>query len=146
MAYSAKRYRTVMGSIFALAVAGFAAIFWLARNHADPISVGMFRVALAVIIIGLAMLAVSYRDEVQRQTGQKRWFFGSMIGIAAMTPAVVSLQTHKVWLDTAVQFFFHHPATGPLYFSLGVMTPVMFQAASVLVLRLLDKLAQGPQS
>jgi hypothetical protein len=146
MAYSAKKYRTVMGSMFALAAVGFAVIFWLARNHTDPISVGMFRVALALVVIGLAVLATSYRDELQRQAAQKRWFLGSMIGIAAMIPVVVSLQTHKIWLDAAVQLFFHHPAIGPLYFSLGVMTPVMFQAASVLVLRLLDKLSQGSRS
>jgi hypothetical protein len=129
-----------------LAAAGFALIIWLARHHVDPVSIGLLRVVLAVAIVGLAMWARSYRDEVQRQLGQKRWFWGSMIGLVAMAPAVVSLQTHKAWLDAAVQFFFRHPAIGPLYFSLGVVTPVMFQAASVLVLRLLDKLSRGSQS
>jgi hypothetical protein len=146
MAYSAKKYRTLVGSMLALAVAGMTLVFWLAHNHANPVSVGMFRVALAVIVIGLALWACTYRDEVQRQTGQKRWFLGSMIGIAAMTPAVVALQTHPLWLDAVVQLIFHHTHIPRLYFSLGVALPVMFQVASVLILRLVDKLSRGSLS
>jgi hypothetical protein len=146
MAYSAKKYRTLASSVLALAVAGFALLIWLTRNHTDPVSVGLFRVVLAWIVIGFAMRSLSYRDEVQRQTGQKRWFWGSLIGFAAMLPLVVSLQTHKAWLDAAAQFIFHQPSTPSFYFTLGVMIPVIFQAVSVLVLKLLDKLSRGPQS
>jgi hypothetical protein len=146
MAYSAKKLRTVRGSVLALGMAGFALVIWLTRNHIDPVSVGLFRVALALIVFGPGMRAVFYSDEVQRQTGQKRWFRGSMIGIAAMAPVVVFLQTHIPWLDAAVQFIFQHSATPPFYFSVGVAIPVVFQAVSALVLKLLDKLSQGPQS
>ena len=123
-----------------------ALVLWLTRNHTDPVSVGLFRGALALIVVGLAMRSYSYMDEVQRQTAQKRWFWGSLIGIAAMLPVVVFLQTHRPWLDAAVQFIFRHPAMPPLYFSLGVVLPVMFQVVSVLVLKLLDKLSRGSQS
>jgi hypothetical protein len=146
MAYSAKKYWTLAGCALALAVAGIALVFWLNRNHADPVSVGILRVAIALVLCGICLRSISYRDEVQRQIGQKRWSWGSMIGIGAMTPVVVSLQTHKLWLDAAVRFIFHHPAMPSLYFSLGVLIPVMFQAASMLVLKLLDKLSRGPQS
>ena len=146
MAYSAKKYWTLAGSALALAVAGMALVFWLSRNHADPVFVGLFRIALALIVVGIGMRAFSYTDEVQRQTGQKRWFWGSLIGIAAMLPVVVLLQTHKLWLDAAVQFIFRHPATPLLFFNLGVLIPVMFQCVAVLVLNLLDKLSRGPQS
>src|SRR5579862_3639921 len=146
MAYSAKKRRVMTGSALALGLTGMALVIWLTRNHTDPISVGLFRVALALIVIGLATRSYSYMDEVQRQTAQKRWFWGSVIGFAAMLPVVVSLQTHKLWLDAAVQFIFRHPAMAPFYFSLGVMVPVMFQAVSVLILRLLDKLSRGSRS
>jgi hypothetical protein len=146
MAYSAKKRWMMTGSALALALAGMALVFWLTRNHTDAVSVGLFRAALALIVVGLGTRAFSYMDEVQRQKAQKRWFWGSMIGFAAMLPVVVSLQTHKLWLDASVQFIFHHPAMPPLYFSLGVVIPVMSQAVSVLVLRLLDKLSRGPQS
>ena len=146
MAYSAKKYWTLGASTLAVGLAGMALVFWLNRNHIDPVTVGMVRVALAFIIIGLAMRAVGYRDEVQRQASQKRWFQGSMIGLAAMVPMVVALQTHKLWLDAVVQFLFRHPGTPPLYLSLGVAIPVVFQSASVLLLRLFDKLSQGSQS
>ena len=97
-----------------------ALVFWLARNHTDPVSVGMLRVALAVIVIGIVMRAVSYRDEVQRQTSQKRWFWGSMIGLVAMTPAVVSLQTHKALAGCGGAVLFSSSRHWcQLYFSLG---------------------------
>src|SRR3984885_4850496 len=130
MAYSAKKYRTLASGVLALAVAGFALLIWLTRNHTDPASVAMLRGTLALIVVGLGMRAYSYTDEVQRQTGQKRWFWGSMIGFAAMLPVVVVLQTEKAWLDAAVQFIFRHPAMPRLYFTLGVMIPVMFQVVS----------------
>jgi len=146
MAYSAKKRWTMTGGALALAVAGMALVIWLTRNHAGPVSVAMLRGTLGLIVFGIGMRAFSYTDEVQRQIGQKRWFWGSMIGIAAMLPLVVSLQTHKAWLDAAAQFIFHQPSTPSFYFTLGVMIPVIFQAVSVLVLKLLDKLSRGPQS
>jgi hypothetical protein len=146
MAYSAKKYWTLGGSALALWGAAFALLIWLHHNHTDPVSVGLFRVAVAWIVVGLAMRALSYRDEVQRQSEQKRWFQGSMIGIAAMAPLVVTLQTHTAWLDAAVQFILRHPATPTHSFNLGILIPVIFQVVSVLVLKLLDKLSKGPQS
>ena len=147
MAYSAKKRWMMTGSALALALTGMALVIWLTRNHTDPVSVGLFRAVLALIVVGLGMRAYSYMDEVQRQTVQKCWFWGSLIGIAAMLPVVVFLQTHRPWLDAAVQFMpFLHPATPSGYFSLGVMIPVMFQAVSVLVLNLLDKLSPGSRS
>ncbi|HMH66145.1 MAG TPA: hypothetical protein VK515_11185 [Rhizomicrobium sp.] len=146
MAYSAKKLRTMTGGAIALGVAGMALVFWLASNHADPVFVAPLRVALGLTVVGLGLRAVSYADEVQRQRGQKLWFWGSLIGIAAIMPAVVFLQTHKPWLDTAVQFIFHHPAMPRDYFSFGVMLPVMSQCAVVLVARLMDKLSPGSRS
>jgi hypothetical protein len=145
MAYSAKKYWTLGGAALALGVTGITLVLWLTRNHTDPVSVGLFRGAIGLAVIGLAMRATSYSDEVQRQARHKRWFWGSLIGFAAMLPVVISLQTHKAWLDAAVQFFFHHPGIPPLYFTLGVMVPVMFQAVSIVVLALLNKLSRGPQ-
>lgn len=130
----------------ALGVAGMAVVIWLTRNHTDPVSVGLFRGAIGLTVAGAGMRSYSYLDEVQRQTAQKRWFWGSLIGIAAMLPAVVFLQTHGPWLDASVQFIFRHSAMPRLYFSLGIMLPVMFQLVSVLVLKLLDKLSRGSQS
>ena len=135
MTYSAKKRWTMTGSALALGLTGMALVIWLTRNHTDPISVGLFRVALALIVIGLATRAFFYMDEVQCQAAQKRWLWGSLIGFAAMLPVVVSLQTHRHWLDAAVQFIFHHPATPPFYFSLGVAIPVVFQGVSALVLK-----------
>jgi len=146
MAYSAKKRWATLGSALAVAFAGLAVVMWLTRNHTDPVSVGLFRVALGLIVVGLGMRSYSYLDEVQRQATQKRWLWGSLIGFAAMAPVVVSLQTHELWLDAAVQFIFRHPAMPRLYFNLGVLVPVMFQVVSVLVLRLLDKTSQGSRS
>jgi hypothetical protein len=146
MAYSAKKRWTIMGSALALLLTGMALVIWLSRNHTDPVFVGLFRAALGLIVVGLGMRAFSYMDEVQRQAAQKRWFWGSLTGIAAMLPVVILLQTHKLWLDAAVQFILRHPATPPWYFTLGVLIPGMFQAVAALVLRLLDKLSQGSQS
>ena len=146
MAYSVKKYRTLTYGALALALAGMALVFWLARNHIDPVSIGMFRAVLGLAVVGLCIRALSYRDEVQRQLQQKRWFFGSFIGFAAMMPVVVVLQTHRAWLDAAVQFIFRHPAMPVMYFNLGVMLIPTFQVVSVLVLKLLEKLSQGPQS
>lgn len=146
MAYSAKKLRTMTGGAIALGVAGMALVLWLVRNHTDPVFVASLRVALGLTVVGLGLLGVSYADEVQRQRAQKLWFWGSLIGIAAIMPAVVFLQTHKLWLDTVAQFIFRHPAIPRDYFSLGVMLPVMFQCVVALILRLLDKLPQGSQS
>jgi hypothetical protein len=146
MAYSAKKRWIVSGSALALGLTGMALVTWLSRNHADPVSVGLFRATLALIVVGLGVRSYSYMDEVQRQAAQKRWFWSSMIGIAAMLPVVVFLQTHRPWLDAAVQFIFRQPAMPRLYFSLGVMIPVMFQVMAVLGLSLLDKLSRGSQS
>jgi uncharacterized membrane-anchored protein len=147
MAYSAKKRWMMTGSALTLGLAGMALVIWLARNHTDPVSVGLFRVTLALIVGGLAVRAYSYMDEVQRQTAQKTWFWGSLIGFAAMLPVVVFLQTHQLWLEAAVQFMpFLHPAGPHSYFSLGVVIPLMFQAVSALILRLLEKLPRGSQS
>jgi hypothetical protein len=146
MAYSAKKLRTMTGGAMALGIVGMALLLWLASNHADPVFVAPLRVALGLAVVGLGLRAVSYADEVQRQRGQKLWFWGSLIGIAAMMPAVVLLQTHRPWLDTAVQFIFRHPAMPRDYLSFGVMLPVMSQCAVVLILKLLDKLSPGPRS
>lgn len=146
MAYSAKKRWTMTGGALVLAFVGCALVLWLNRDHADPASVGLFRVALGLIVVGLGMRAVFFADEVQRQMGQKRWFWGSLIGIAAMLPVVVALQMHGLWLNAAVQFIFQHPASPPLYFSLGVVIPVVFQAFSTIALRLLDKFSPGSQS
>jgi len=146
MAYSAKKYWMLSGSCLALGLAGMALVIWLARNHTEPVSVGLLRATLALIVIAVAMRAYSYLDEVQRQAAQKRWFLGSMIGIAGMLPVVVFLQTHQLWLDATVQFFFHNPAKPSFYFSLGVGIPVIFQCASLLVLKLIDKLSRDRQS
>jgi hypothetical protein len=145
MAYSAKGRRLMEGGALALGLAGMALVAWLHRNHTDPVSVGLFRATLGLILFGLAMRAYNYMDEVQRQTLQKRWLFGSVMGIAAMLPLVVSLQTHQPWLDATIQFLFRHPATPSLYFSLGIAMPVMFQITSMLVLKLLDKFPRGSQ-
>jgi hypothetical protein len=134
MAYSAKKRWTMTGSALALALAGSALLIWLRSNHANPVSLGLFRAALAVIVVGVGTAA------------QKQWFWGMVIGIAAVLPVVVYLQTNSSSLDAAVQFIFHRPAAPPLYFTLGVMLPVMFQVVSALVLRVADKLSQGPQS
>jgi hypothetical protein len=146
MAYSAKKLRTMTGGAMVLGVAGMALVFWLVRNHTDPVFVAPLRVALGLAVVGLGVRAVSYADEVQRQRAQKRWFWGSLIGIAAIMPVVVFLQTHKPWLDAAVQFIFRHPAMPRDYFSLGVMLPVMSQCVVVLVGSLLDKLSLGSRS
>ena len=146
MAYSARKYWTLSGGALALGLAGMTLVFWLHRNHTDPVSIGMLRGVLGLTVVGITMRAISYRDEVQRQLQQKRWFFGSFMGLAAMLPIVVSLQTHRAWLDAAVQFFFRHAPMPALYFSLGIMIPVMFQCVSVLILKLVEKLSQGPQS
>jgi hypothetical protein len=146
MAYSARKRWTTVGSALILTFAGLVTVAWLAHQHTDPVSIGVFRIVLALAVVGLGMRAVSYADEVQRQRAQKLWFWGSLIGIAAMLPVVVGLQTHKLWLDAAVQFIFRHPAMPRDYFSLGVMVPVMFQCLAVLVGRLLDKLSPGSQS
>ncbi|MBA2589922.1 MAG: hypothetical protein H0U98_15010 [Alphaproteobacteria bacterium] len=143
MAYSAKKHRMLSGGAVALGLAGMAMVAWLTGNHADPGSLGLFRVVLALVVVGIGLRGYSYMDEVQRQAAQKRWFWGSLIGIAAMLPLVVFLQTHKPWLDTAVQFIFHQPAKPALYFNLRIGIPVMFQCASVLVMKLLDKLRQS---
>jgi hypothetical protein len=143
MAYSAKKRWVMTGGVLALGAAGMALLIWLNRNHTDPVSVGVFRVALGLIVVGLAMRSYSYMDEVQRQTAQKRWLWGSIIGFAAMLPVVVCLQTHQLWLDAAVQFIFRHPAMPSFYFSLGVAVPVVFQVVSALVLRLLDTPLRG---
>src|SRR4051812_48774786 len=92
MTYSAKKRWMMTGGALALALTGMALVIWLSRNHTDPVSVGLFRAVLALIVVGLAMRAYSYMDEVQRQTVQKCWFWGSLIGIAAMLPVVVFLQ------------------------------------------------------
>ncbi len=146
MAYSAKKYWTLGGGAIALGIVGLGLVFWLHHNHTDPASIGMLRVVLGLAVVGITMRAISYRDEVQRQSMQKRWFFGSFIGLAAMLPVVVGFQTHRAWLDATVQFFFRHPPMPGLYFSFGIMVPVMFQLVCVLVLRLVDRLSQGPQS
>ena len=52
MAYSAKKYWTLGGGALALALAGMALVVWLARNHTDPVSVGLFRGAIALTVIG----------------------------------------------------------------------------------------------
>lgn len=145
MAYSTKKRWVLAGSALALGLTGMAAAMWLTHNHTDPVSVGLFRVAVGSIVVGLGMRSYVYMDEVQRQAIQRRFFWGFLIGIAAMMPLVVALQTHILWLDAAVQFIFHHPATPRLYFSLGVVVPVMFQVVSALGLNLLDKLSQGSQ-
>jgi hypothetical protein len=146
MVYSAKKFRTMLGSALALCAAGMSLVLWLTHNHIDPVLVGLLRVALGLAVVGLGMRAVSYSDEVQRQIGQKHWFWGGLFGLAATMPAVVFLQTHRPWLDVAVEFIFRHPATPGLYFSLGVTLPVMFQCVSVLVLSLLGKLSRGSRS
>ncbi len=145
MAYSAKKYWTLRGGALTLAAVGFALLVWLKHNHTDPVSLGLFRLILALIVVGLGMGGLSYTDEVQRQMGQKRWFWGSMIGIAAMLPLVVFLQTHQTSLDAAVQFIFHNTGLPTLYFSLGIMIPVIFQGVSTLLLRLRDKLSSSSQ-
>ena len=146
MTYSGKKRWAMTGSALAVGLVGIALALWLGHNHVDPVSVGIVRLAVGLTVVGLAIWGRSYADEVQRQTGQRRWFWGSLIGIAAMLPAVVFLQTHGPWLDATVLFLFRHSATPAFYFSLGVMIPVSFQAASTLVLNLLDKLSRGPQS
>ena len=146
MAYSAKKRRTMTGGAVALSIAGMALVLWLGSNHTDPAFVASLRVALGLTVVGLGVWAASYADEVQRQRAQKLWFWGCLIGIAAMMPVVVFLQTNRPWLDAAAQFIFRHPAMPRDYFSLGVMLPVMFQCLVVLVGRLLDKLSPGPQT
>jgi hypothetical protein len=146
MTYSAKKLRTMTGGAMALGIAGMALVFWLIRNHTDPVFVAPLRVALGLTVVGLGAWGISYSDEVQRQRSQKLWFWGYLIGIAAMMPAVVFLQTHRPWLDAAVQFIFRHPAMPRDYFSLGVMLPVMFQCVVVLIMRMLDKLSPASQS
>ena len=146
MAYSAKKLKTLTRGSLALGVAGMALVFWLIRNHTDPIFVAPLRVALGLTVVGLGVWAVFYADEVQRQRAQKLWFWGGLIGIAAMMPIVVFLQTNRPWLDAAVLFVFRHPAMPRDYFSLGVMLPVMFQCVVILILRLRDKLSPGSPS
>ena len=146
MAYSIKKRRMMIGGALALGVPGIALVFWLNQNHSDPVFVGVFRVALALIVIGLCVRSFFYLDEVQRQAAQKHWFFGSFFGIAAMLPVVVFLQTHKPWLDAFLQVVNRHPTIPLLYFNLGVVIPVMFQAVSVVVLGLLDKLSRSSRS
>ena len=145
MAYSVKKRWVMTGSALALGLTGMTLVMWLAHNHTDPVSVGLFRATLGLIVVGLGMRSYSYMDEVQRQATQRRWFWGALAGIAAMLPVAVFLQTHQSWLDAAVQFIFRHPAKPSLYFSLGVAIPVMFQVVSALVLNLLDKLPRGSQ-
>jgi hypothetical protein len=90
------------------------------------------------------MHAQRYRDEIQRQVAEKRFYWGFQIGLLASLPVLIALMLpNTTWLDNLVQFASRHHAMPRIYFWAGFMLPVLFQVLGVLSLRLLAKLRSG---
>jgi hypothetical protein len=143
MAYSAKKRWLMEGGALALPFGGGALILMLKHSHFDPAVITLLFTLVSLAACGMGMWAYSYMDEVQRQTQQTRWFWGSIIGFTAMAPVALALVSPSTaWLDTAIHFFFHRPGTPRLYFAFGVLLPLVFQVAGY-ALKLLGKLPRG---
>jgi hypothetical protein len=94
MKYSRKGFWLTTLAIWAVLAVFLALIIWLRPERPmvrpQPI-VGLLAAAVSFISLTLALRAFSYRDEIQRQTGMRCWFFGSQIGAVIAGLVTVSI-------------------------------------------------------
>jgi hypothetical protein len=145
MAYAPKSFQLARRTGYAAMFGGIAVLIALQKLHYIDRTLTMCLVCvLTLAASALLMHAQRYRDEIQRQVAEKRFYWGFQIGLLASLPVLIALMLpNTTWLDNLVQFASRHHAMPRIYFWAGFMLPVLFQVLGVLSLRLLAKLRSG---
>ena len=134
MTYSRKGFWITMGLFWAVTACAIAAVLLL--HPAPPVR---FLIALALMLVAfpLAMRAVFFQDEIQRQTRMTNWYFGSQIGLIVagivMVLCVWSLPASlQPFMD---EIFASHSHDPDKYLAVGFMVPVIGQVLGTYLMR-----------
>ena len=125
MAYSRKGWWVAKTSSVLVVLAGEALVFWLRPTLAVA---GVLLITAVLASFAFGMQAFFYRDEIERQTRMRCWYFGSMLGMISAAIVTISIFFFRLLNPQMITLFIFHMHRPPMprdFFAAGFTTGLL---------------------